>query len=113
VLGPADERLVRRIVLVDNRRAVLSTITYNDVDLIAAEPRILDCGVRRDRQLRPGQLCRWAEKVVDVFLHVAFDGRRKFFEHLRCQHLAVPLWCQSKTHWRAQQCDVLRFCALL
>jgi len=34
--------LVRRIVLVDNRRTVLSAIIYNDVDLIAAEPRILD-----------------------------------------------------------------------
>jgi hypothetical protein len=42
VLGPADQRLVRRIVLVDNRRTVLSAIIYNDVDLIAAEPRILD-----------------------------------------------------------------------
>jgi len=66
VLGPADECLVRRIVLVDNRRTVLSAIIYNDVDPIAAEPRILDCGARRGRQLRTWQLCRWAEEVVGV-----------------------------------------------
>src|SRR5580704_11493171 len=32
------------------------------------------CGARRGRQLRTWQRCRWAEEVVGVFLHVAFDS---------------------------------------
>ena len=42
VLDPADQRLMRRVVLVDDRRAVPPAVVDDDVDLIAAEPRILD-----------------------------------------------------------------------
>ena len=38
VLDPADQRLMRRVVLVDDRRAVPAAIVDDDVDLIAAEP---------------------------------------------------------------------------
>ena len=38
VLDPADQRLVRRVVLVDDRRAVLLAVVDDDVDLVAAKP---------------------------------------------------------------------------
>ena len=59
VLDPADQRLMRRVVLVDDRRAVPPAIVDDDVDPIAAEPRILDLADDRRRAqasaLRPAR----------------------------------------------------------
>src|SRR6266849_34048 len=78
MLDTPDQCLVRRIVLIDNRRTVLSAIVDNDIDLIAAKPRIVDCPFQPGRQFRTRLWRRWAEEVVDVFLDVLVDAVEVF-----------------------------------
>src|ERR1043166_3149203 len=65
---------MRRIIFVDDRGAAPAAVVDNDVNLIAAEPRVLDVPNNR-----PGDWAgtfwrgRWGQKIVDILLNVALD----------------------------------------
>src|SRR6266853_603173 len=78
LLDTADQRLVGRIILVDDRGAAPCAIVDNDVDLIPAKPRVVARRFPPGRQLRSRLRRRRAEEVVDIFLDVPFDGVKVF-----------------------------------
>ena len=73
VLDPADQRLMGRVVLVDDGGAVLAAVVDNDVDLVGAEAGLgdglLECG--RDRH--PVARLHRRQKIVGVLLNIALD----------------------------------------
>ena len=73
MLDPADQSLVGRVILVNNRGAALSTVVDNDVRLVAPEAGL------GDRLLKGGRarhaLARLRrQKIVCVLFDVALDG---------------------------------------
>ena len=74
--GTADQALMRRVVLIDDRRAALLAVVDDDVDPIAAKPRILDIADERGRHRRASfrrYRRRRRQEIVDIFLDVALD----------------------------------------
>ena len=79
----SDQGLMRRIVLVDDRGALLRAVVDDDVDLVAAKPclahRLFELGWDRHAGLRGRH--RRGQEIVGVLLDVALD-RVEVFRHI-------------------------------
>ena len=73
MLDPAHQCLMRRIVFINHRRAFLRPVVDDQIDSIAAEPRVIASFGCRGRGWRTLGCCRLRQEIVDVFLDVALD----------------------------------------